>query len=67
MGQDVHGRSPFLYQIGLSSALGGRSTSTDLHFLDFFSLDGKLFATLEFPDENIFEQKFPLLSSLQLI
>jgi hypothetical protein len=30
---------------------------TDLHFLNFISLDGKLFATSKFSDKNFSEQK----------
>jgi hypothetical protein len=40
---------------------------TDLHFFRFFSLDGKLFATSKFSDENFFERKLALLSFFRLI
>ena len=46
---------------------GGRCILTDWHFFNFFSLDGKLFATSKFSDTNIFEGKLPLLSLLHII
>jgi hypothetical protein len=46
---------------------GGRCILTDLHFFNFFSLDGKFFATSKSADKNIFERKLLLLSLLRII
>jgi hypothetical protein len=47
--------------------LGYRCILTDLHFFNFFSHDGKLFATSEFLNQIILKCKVPPLSSLRFI
>ena len=48
-------------------ALGGWCNLTDLHFFNFFSLDGKLFVTSKFSDKNFLKRNLRLLSSLRMI
>jgi hypothetical protein len=59
----------YYFGLSLSHALRLKGLSAFWQICTFliFFLDGKLFATSEFSDKNMFEQKFPLLSLLRII